>query len=68
MDALSQLLQNGYFALFLILTVGYLVGKISVKGISRDVSAVIFVALVFGHYGVTLPKIIQDIGLVLFIF
>lgn len=68
MDALSQLLQNGYFALFLILTVGYLVGKISVKGISLDVSAVIFVALVFGHYGVTLPKIIQDIGLVLFIF
>jgi putative transport protein len=68
MDALSQLLQNGYFALFLILTVGYLVGKISVKGISLDVSAVIFVALVFGHFGVTLPKIIQDIGLVLFIF
>lgn len=65
---LSFLSENSYFALFLIIAIGYIIGRIKIKGISLDVSAVIFVALVFGHFGVSLPKIIQDIGLVLFIF
>lgn len=68
MDVIQSLLSEGYFALFLIIAISYIIGKIQVKGVSLDVSAVIFVALVFGHFGVSLPKIIQDIGLVLFIF
>ncbi len=68
MNFIHSLLSEGYFALFLIITVAYILGRIKVKGVSLDVSAVIFVALVFGHFGVSLPKIIQDIGLVLFIF
>ena len=62
------LLTNSYFALFLIIAIGFLIGRIKVKGISLDVSAVIFVALVFGHYGVIIPKDFQYLGLVLFIF
>lgn len=68
MSTIQSLLSEGYFALFVIIAISYIIGKIQVKGVSLDVSAVIFVALVFGHFGVTLPKIIQDIGLVLFIF
>ena len=68
MEFIHTLLSNSYFALFVIITFGYLVGKISIAGISLDVSAVIFVALVFGHFGVKLSPVIQDIGLVLFIF
>lgn len=68
MNLLQSLLSEGYFALFLIIAIGYMIGRIKIKGISLDVSAVIFVALLFGHWGVSLPKIIQDIGLVLFIF
>ncbi|NDV47772.1 transporter [Paludibacter sp. 221] len=64
----QSLLSEGYFALFLIIAIAYIIGRIKIKGVSLDVSAVIFVALIFGHFGVTLPKIIQDIGLVLFIF
>ena len=63
-----DLLTNSYFALFLIIAIGFLLGRIKIKGISLDVSAVIFVALVFGHYGITIPKDFQYIGLVLFIF
>lgn len=63
-----NLLSNSYFALFLIIAIGFLIGRIKIKGISLDVSAVIFVALVFGHYGVIIPKDFQYLGLVLFIF
>ena len=62
------LLSNGYFAFFLIVALGFILGKIKIKGISLDVSAVIFVALIFGHYGVQVPVDFQYIGLVLFIF
>lgn len=63
-----ELLTNIYFAFFLIVTLGFLLGRIKIKGISLDVSAVIFIALLFGHFGVIIPKDFQQIGLVLFIF
>lgn len=63
-----DLFQHGYFVLFLIIVIGFIIGRIQIKGISLDVSAVIFVALIFGHYGIVVPKEFQDLGLVLFIF
>lgn len=63
-----EFLQSDYFALFLIICIGFIIGNIKVKGISLDISAIIFVALIFGHWGVTLPDILGKIGLVLFIY
>jgi putative transport protein len=63
-----DLLSNSYFSLFLIITIGFIIGNIRVKGISLDASAIIFVALVFGHFGVKIPNDFQYLGLVLFIF
>lgn len=63
-----ELLSNSYFALFLIIAIGFIIGRIKVFGLSLDVSAVIFVALFFGHYGVVIPLDFQYLGLVLFIF
>lgn len=63
-----ELLSNSYFALLLIIALGFILGRIKVFGLSLDVSAVIFVALVFGHYGIIIPKDFQYLGLVLFIF
>jgi len=63
-----ELLSNSYFALFLIVALGFILGRIKVFGLSLDVSAVIFVALVFGHYGIVIPRDFQYLGLVLFIF
>ncbi|MCG3148888.1 MAG: Aspartate/alanine antiporter [Verrucomicrobiae bacterium] len=65
---MSQLLHEGYFAVFLIVAVGILLGNLQFRGLSLDVSAVIFAALVFGHFGVTVPADFQKIGLVLFIY
>lgn len=63
-----EIFSNSYFALFVIIALGYLAGRIKIGGLSLDVSAIIFVALVFGHYGVVIPKDFQNLGLVLFIF
>ena len=64
----TDLLNSSYFALFLIVALGFMLGRIKVKGVSLDVSAVIFIALLFGHYGVSIPKDLGNFGLVLFIF
>lgn len=65
---LTDLLQSPYFALFVIIALGFMLGRINIKGISLDVSAVIFVALLFGHFGVVIPSSLSDFGMVLFIF
>ncbi len=63
-----EILQNEYVAFFAIVALGILLGKISIGGISLDISAIIFVALLFGHYGVEMPDILQKIGLIFFIY
>jgi len=63
-----EYLQQSYFALFVIICLGYIIGNAKIKGISLDISAIIFVALVFGHLGVVMPPIIEKIGLILFVY
>ncbi len=65
---LLDLLNYSYFSLFLIVALGFILGRIQIKGLSLDVSAVIFIALLFGHFGVIIPKELGNFGLVLFIF
>lgn len=61
---------------FLIAAIGYLIGKITIKGISLGTAAVFLVALVFGHlstsmpesiFAVAMPKFVSNLGLVLFV-
>ncbi|GAA4819808.1 aspartate:alanine exchanger family transporter [Algivirga pacifica] len=74
MEKILELLQVDYVALFLIIGLGILLGKISVKGISFGASAVIFVAIFYGfildklQLQMAMPSIVQKVGLVLFIF
>ena len=63
-----ELFQNAYFSLFVIVALGYMLGSIKIKGVSLDVSAVIFIALLFGHFGILIPKDLQDFGMIIFIF
>lgn len=53
--------------IFIIAALGYLLGSISVKGLSLGTSGVLLVALVFGHFGVEIPSIIRNFGLALFV-
>lgn len=63
-----ELIQTSYFALFVIICLGFIIGNIKIRGVSLDISAIIFVALVFGHFGVVIPSVLEKIGLILFIY
>ncbi|MGL4956834.1 MAG: hypothetical protein ACRC9X_06620 [Bacteroidales bacterium] len=65
---MSGLLNQSYFVLFLVIALGLIIGRIKIKGFSLDTSAVIFIALLLGHLGLSMSKVVQDIGLVFFIF
>ena len=52
---------------FVIAALGYLVGAVKIRDVSLGSSAIFLVALVFGHFGVTLSPALQTTGLVLFI-
>lgn len=63
-----EILQNPTFALFAILFAGLAFGNITVKGISLGSSGVLFAALVAGHFGLTVPAGLTDIGTALFVY
>lgn len=65
---ISSLFSSTIFVLFIIIALGFIVGRISIKGITLDVSAVIFVALLFGHFGIVVPAELGNFGMILFIF
>lgn len=74
MEALIDFLGKDYVALFIIMGIGIQLGKLSIKGISFDSSAVVFVAMLYGYFGylynipLAIPDVIQQVGLLLFIF
>jgi len=63
-----SLLHSPIFLLLLIVILGELLGKIKVGTLSLGPSAIIFVALVFGHFGLIVPEGVQTIGLAMFIY
>ncbi|MBK9013598.1 MAG: hypothetical protein IPM82_05665 [Saprospiraceae bacterium] len=70
-DAIVQLLlENKPLLLFLVIAIGYFIGRIRVRGFSFGVAAVLFVGLAFGamHPDMALPDIIYILGLVLFVY
>ncbi len=65
---MDTIIYEGYFVLFLIISLGLVLGNVKFRGFSLDISAVIFVALALGHFGFLVPTSFQHIGLLLFIF
>ncbi len=62
--------ENFLLLLFLVSGIGYLIGKIRIKGFSLGIAAVLFVGLAFGALGpnVELPEFCHLFGLVLFVY
>jgi len=56
------------FVLFAILTLGAWIGHWSWRGVSLGTAGVLFIALVFGHFGLSVPKAVMDLGLLLFVY
>lgn len=56
------------FVLFAILALGAWIGYWSWGGVSLGTAGVLFVALVFGHFGMSVPREVMDLGLLLFVY
>jgi putative transport protein len=59
--------MNTLMILFAVVVLGYLLGNVKVWGLRLGTSGVLLVGLVFGHFGMVLPGIVRDIGLVFFV-
>ena len=59
--------MNPLLTVFIIGVLGYLLGSIKVKGLSLGTSGVLIVALLFGHYGMEIPSVIREFGLICFV-
>ncbi len=55
-------------ALLVIITLGLALGRLSFLGISIGTSSILFVALVAGHLGITIPSGLGTLGLALFVY
>ena len=62
--------DNPLLLLFLVVSIGYWVGQIRLRGSGMGVAAVLFVGLAFGALDADLqmPQIVLDLGLVLFVY
>ncbi|MBN1485965.1 MAG: transporter, partial [Chloroflexia bacterium] len=65
---MNALLLEQMFVLFAILAAGYALGRLSVKGVALGTAGVLFVALLFGHYGYQVPHEVMELGLLLFVY
>ncbi|GAB4398071.1 MAG: aspartate:alanine exchanger family transporter [Microscillaceae bacterium] len=64
------LLENKLLLLFLVIALGYFLGKLNIGGFSLGIAAVLFVGIFFGslHPEMFLPDVIYTVGLVLFVY
>ncbi|MDO4197509.1 MAG: hypothetical protein Q4D13_00800 [Erysipelotrichaceae bacterium] len=58
---------NNILTVFLIAALGYLLGRIKIKGISLGTSGILIIALIFGHFGISVPAMVQSLGLASFV-
>src|SRR5690554_6079267 len=65
---INALLAQEMVVLFAILVIGSWLGQLSLRGITLGTAGVLFVALTFGHFGLTVPAAVMDLGLVLFVY
>ncbi|MBC7195944.1 MAG: YidE/YbjL duplication, partial [Deferribacterales bacterium] len=54
--------------LFIIISLGYFIGNLKVKGFYLDISAILIIALIAGHFGVSFPSEFKYLGLAFFIY
>lgn len=64
------LAENSILLLFAVAAIGYVIGRIKIKGASLGVAAVLFVGLAVGAIdpNLKLPTVIFELGLVLFVY
>jgi putative transport protein len=64
----NMLLNQPLIVLFALIASGLLLGSLKIKGISLGSSGVLFMALLAGHLGYSIPADVGKLGLVLFVY
>ena len=62
------MIQSEIFYLFSIISIGYIIGNIKIRGFSLDITAMLIVALIAGHYGMVISEEFKFFGLAIFIY
>lgn len=62
------MLNSEIFYLFLIISIGYILGNIKIRGFSLDITAMLLVALIAGHFGMVISDNFKLFGLAIFIY
>ncbi|MFZ6026355.1 MAG: aspartate:alanine exchanger family transporter [Chloroflexota bacterium] len=65
---MENLFSEPMFILFAILALGSWIGRWSFRGVSLGAAGVLFVGLVFGHFGFEVPRAVMELGLLLFVY
>ena len=63
----AALTDNALLMVFLIAVLGYLIGSIKICGLDLGTAGILLVALIFGHFGLSVPGLVRDMGLVCFV-
>lgn len=64
---LSNVFKSPLVIVFSVAALGYLVGSITIKGLSLGTSGILLVALVFGHFELMTPDALKNLGLICFV-
>lgn len=59
--------MNILLSVFTIGFLGYMVGGIKLRGVELGTAGILLVALVFGHFGISIPSAFKNMGLVCFV-
>lgn len=62
------MIHSDIFYLFLIISLGYILGNLKIKSFSLDISAMLIVALIAGHFGLVVSEEFKFFGLAIFIY
>lgn len=68
MNWATYLQEHQIILLFLIIALGFLLGRIRIWTFSFEASGILFVAMIFGHFGFSLNDDLQSLGLIFFIY
>lgn len=63
----ENVFSNTLMMVFLIAVIGYLVGSIKICALELGTAGILLVALVFGHFGVEIPDLVRELGLICFV-
>ena len=64
---LTGVFSSEIVIVFSIAVLGYLLGRIQIKGLCLGTSGILLIALIFGHFDLLVPDVLKNIGLICFV-